>query len=170
MPNKYQLPQATILRTETARDLSVVQIKLSSEAYLSYPIAPGDLRISDPFQTIWEFHQLIARDGPILTFETYETNFSMPLINHVYDFCSWWLGTTMDAVRDMGAVWNRMPYPDNGSHDFCPITYENISAQGPLTEAYKSNHGWISVEAYEKYILQDALRVRNASRSIEWAA
>jgi hypothetical protein len=168
MRKPYCLPQGTIVEVERRGDLSLVCIDISREDYLVYPIAPADLRISSPFRTIWEFHQLILRDGLRLVFETYNNNYPLPRQGATYNFCSWWSPGAMDAVRDSNAVWERVAYPKIESHDHCLLTWESISANGPVKEGYRSSHGWVTVEAYEKYILKDAIRVRNDSHSIEW--
>jgi hypothetical protein len=68
----------------------------------------------------------------------------------------------MDLVPDTTRKWQRTKCPDNGKHDFCPMTYKNIGADEAEREGYLSDGVWISVDAYDKYIRDDFLRVRQA--------
>ena len=158
---------AMVQEANSACDAATVTIELSRDDYLSYPIAPADLRDPDNSRHIYHFHQLIQREGRILVFETYHSNFPLPTKGTSFAFCSWWVPQAMDAVRDTSAKWERQAYPDNGKHTHCLLTYKSISAYDVNNEGYQSSYGWITVEAYQEFIANDRLRVRTHCKSIE---
>jgi hypothetical protein len=167
MAEPYQLPTAKVLSAILAANMATVTIEISQEDYLGYPIAPADLRKLDTGESVFDFHQLIGRKGAKLVFETYKPQRLAPCVGATYAFCSWWIPNAMDAVRDMSAKWNRLPFPDDGQHDHCLLTNETISAYAERKEGYRSVHGWITVEAYREFIERDRLRIRNNNKSIE---
>lgn len=66
----------------------------------------------------------------------------------------------LDAVRDRSRVWSHEHYPDNGDHDHCLVTWTRIEAQGSHPDGYRSGCDWLTVNAYQTYIVQDLLRIR----------
>ena len=164
MTEPYNLPSATVVNVVVADDVVTTMIEISDESYLGYPIAPGDLRRPKSHEQLWELHQLIGRDGSHLVFETYRPTQTAPKPGEAYIFCSWWIPDAMNAVRDLSATWERLPYL--GRHDcvWCPLTYEDM---GQLGEGYRSVHGWITIAAYRQFIEEDRLRIRTNWRSIE---
>jgi hypothetical protein len=167
MTEPYRLPTATILRAERLGEVSTVAIEISREDYLTYPVAPASIWRRYPDQMVFQFHQLIGRDGPRLVFETYRAAYALPAVHSQGDFGSWWSHWAMDAVRDMSATWARLPYPNDGEHDHCLLTWETIAADADHKEGYQSSHGWITVEDFQEYIEKDCLRIRSAWKSIE---
>jgi hypothetical protein len=147
-----------------AGDVATTTIEISQESYLSYPIAPADLRRPDTHESLWHLHQLIAREGPHLVFESYQQTFTPLQLGGPYEFCSWWLPEALDAVRDLSATWERLPYLNRDYCERCLLTYETMDEQG---EGYRSSYGWITVAAYHEFIEEDRLRVRTRWRSIE---
>ncbi|HEX6122138.1 MAG TPA: hypothetical protein VFY89_03205, partial [Ktedonobacterales bacterium] len=94
-------------------------------------------------------------------FETYDHAGPLPEPGRPYIFGAWWTSDALDAVLDRQAVWMRERYPDDGTHEHCLLTWETIAAYDPYQrEGYRSEHGWITVAAYETYIEQDLLRLR----------
>ena len=71
MTEPYNLPSAKVVNVLVADDVVTTTIEISNESYLGYPIAPADLRRPKTHEGLWEFHQLVERDGPRLVFETY---------------------------------------------------------------------------------------------------
>lgn len=168
MVKPYRLPTASVLAADLSADVAQVMIVISDLSYLNYPIAPADLRLSDPYRSAFLFHQLVGRKGAQLVFETYKPEYPLPRVGETYEFCSWWIPCAMDAVRDISAAWQRLPYPNDGDHDHCLLSYETLAAYGEYKkEGYTSEHGWITVEAYQEFIEQDRLRIRSQWRSIE---
>ena len=158
---------AIVKDANLARDVATVTIEISREDYLGYPIAPADLRVPDTNNDVFHFHQLVKREGCVLVFETYQSEFPLPQKGTSFAFCSWWVPKAMEAVRDTAAKWKRQVYPDNGKHNHCLLTYKSISAYDENMEGYQSTYGWLTVTAYQEYIANDRLRVRSNWKSIE---
>lgn len=150
MTEPYQLPAATVLAARLSDDVAAVTIEVSRQDYLSYPIAPADLRRSNPHELVFPFHQLVDRQGSRVVFETYGPELPLPAMGSVHTFC-----------------WELLTYPDDGDHDHCLLTWKTISADTGDRVGYHSAHGWVTGDAYREFIEQDALRVRSCWRSIE---
>ena len=168
MNEPYQLPSAEVLHAGNIGDVATVTVEISREDYLGYPIAPADLWRRHTHDSVWHFHQLVARQGARLVFETYATQCELPGIGSIFDFSSWWLPDAMDAVRDTSAAWELTTAPDD-SCNRCLLTYETIAVGFEHGHAYRSQYGWITVDAYNQFIDRDVLRVRGNWRSIERA-
>jgi hypothetical protein len=174
MVEPYRLPSAIILDVAADADVATVAIDISQEDYLTYPVAPASLRNTEADLLrpgtdgcLFELHQLIAREGTRLVFETYLATQSLPSVGGEYSFGSWWNHWAMDAVRDLSANWKRFIYPENGNHDHCLFTWETISSTTGQLEGYHSQHGWITLASYEEYIERDRFRIRRQWRSCE---
>ena len=167
MTEPYRLPTATVVAARFDGDVATITIELSREDYLSYPIAPADLREDNPFRRVFPFHQLVGRMGPRLEFETYNVDLALPTVGGVLSFCSWWTRQGIDAVRDLNARWELRDYPDNGDHDHCLLTFETLSAYQGERQGYVSQHGWVTVAAYHEFIASDATRIRRQPRTCE---
>jgi hypothetical protein len=142
-------------------------IEVDRCSYLSYPIAPASLRSRDYDVTLFDFHQLIRRDGIQLTFETYGASTPPPPVDTKHPFCSWWTSRAMAAVGDLAAKWDLRPYPGDG-HDHCLLTWTKFSAIGEEADGYfNDEYGWITKEAFRDFIAEDRLRIRRFWRSIE---
>jgi hypothetical protein len=63
----------------------------------------------------------------------------------------------MDAILDTAAKWTLKTF-DRDDHDHCALTWETI--MGSNRAYFNPRHGWITQEAYNHYIRDDALRVR----------
>jgi hypothetical protein len=126
------------------------------------PLAPGGLwDPDDENRAVLPLHKLVEQSDSTLVFETYDHAGPLPEPGRQYIFGSWWTSDALDAVLDRQAVWVRERYPDNGTHEHCLLTWETIAAYGPYQrEGYHSEHGWITVAAYETYIEKDLLRLR----------
>src|SRR5206468_24415 len=71
MTGLYSPPSARVVRVAVADDVVTTTVEISDERYLSYPIAPADLWRDETQEQLWEFHQLVDRDGSCLALETY---------------------------------------------------------------------------------------------------
>jgi hypothetical protein len=167
LANPYRLPAATVLAIRSELEVVTTTIEIDQCSYLSYPIAPASLRSLDSNVAVFDFHQLIRRDGARLTFETYLAVTPPPPIGSRHLFCRWWASHAMAAVRDLAARWELRPYPGDG-HNHCLLTWTKISAIGEETEGYfNDDYGWISKQAFRDFIAEDRLRIRGAWLSIE---
>jgi hypothetical protein len=158
-----------VLSAILAGDVATVSVRLSRAEHLGRPIAPADLRETDPYRLVFPFHQLVGRDGSVLLFETYSPAEPLQEVGSTHTFSSWLLPAAFDALLDLAAVWTLADYPDDDDHDHCLFTWEAISAHGGRSPAYHSEHGWITADAYRDFIEADILRIRRRPRSIEAA-
>lgn len=53
MANPYRLPTAKVMAADFADDVARLTVEVSQQDYLKYPIAPADLRRSDPHQMVF---------------------------------------------------------------------------------------------------------------------
>jgi ribosomal protein S18 acetylase RimI-like enzyme len=167
MSTTYQPRIATVLSVAVADDVATVEIEISREDYLDYPIAPACLWNSKTREVFFPFDQLVRHENHRLRFETYRSEHLAPKVGDVAEFCSSWNHWAMDAVRDISADWERKNYPYDGEHDHCILTCQAIANYSEHKEGYVSEHGWVTVEAYQKYIENDQSRIRSNWRSIE---
>ena len=161
MSKHYFLPTAVVLSAYSSDDTATTIINISHQDYLGYPIAPASLkeRVNSDFN--FPLYQLVKREGPRLTFETYNIDIPQPIVGVTYEFYSWWIPDAIDAVLDTSVKWKQITYPDNGDHDHCLLTGETISAYDGYKEGYYSDlYGWITIEAHSKFIAHDILRIR----------
>lgn len=158
---------ARVVDVSTKEDVTVVQIEVQGEARpLIPPIAPAALYAEDdPAREVYQLHRLLHEEGDRLTFETYrDTSAEAPEVGHRYVFRSWWLEDALELVEDTSLEWTLERYPDNGDHDFCPLTYGDICGKPDCAacqhEGYRSGNRWITVDAYQRFIRDDVLRLR----------
>jgi hypothetical protein len=143
------------------REMLVTTVRLSDVP--SGPLVPAALweLTNDSSTEVIPFHRLRDREGDFLAFETFDPVTRLPLFEHEYVFQQWFAQWQMDIVTDTSRRWKRRVYPENGDHDHCRLTWESIDAGA---EAYRSNRDWITVDAYNKYIRDDFLKVRGTHK------
>ncbi len=155
---------AQILHAQRDADTSTVRLRVSFAPGVAVnpPLMPAGLYdTADPAREIFQLHKLVAEIGDTLTYETYNQNAPLPLAGCRHIFRFWWFAWQLEAVLDTQTFWVRRCYPENGDHEHCLLTWKTISARDEHSEGYYSEaHGWITVEAYETYILKDLLRIR----------
>lgn len=77
-----------------------------------------------------------------------------------YRIFSWWDPNQFRAATDRNVRWHSRAYDKPGDHTHCLLTWKAIYHG---TMAYQVNDaGWITVDAYEKHIRDDVLRLRRA--------
>jgi hypothetical protein len=156
-------PPAQLVAVETRGGVTRVVLTVLKMEYLpGPPLAPGGLwDPDDESRAVLQLHKLVEQSNSTLVFETYDHAGPLPEPGRHYIFGSWWTSDALDAVLDRQAVWVRERYPDDGAHEHCLLTWETIAAYGPYQrEGYRSEHGWITMAAYETYIEKDLLRLR----------
>src|SRR3954447_6933853 len=161
MSTSYQPPVATVVSVAVKEDLAIIEIEISRDDYLRYPIAPACLWNSATREEFFSFDQLVRCDNQRLQFETYLPDRLAPSVGKVGELCSLWSHWAMDAVRDTSVSWTRQNYPYPGEHAHCLLTWQTIADYVEHKEGYSSEHGWITVDAYEKYIENDRCLIRS---------
>jgi len=157
----YTEPVAEVISVRQEGDVATVALKICRQ--LHAPIAPAGLYDQlNPAREIFQLHKLIEESKRKIIFETYNSDKLLPAVGEKFIFRSWWILDALEAVQDTKVKWVRKPYPDNGGHDHCMLTWADISTDAENREGYHSKYGWITVEAYDKFIKQDVLRLRKA--------
>jgi hypothetical protein len=119
-------PYAVVLDSVRDGDLLVTAVLLSEHPGRS--LVPSSLWEQDPLREVVQFHKVRSEANLAFEFETFESTEAPIEKNHEYFLQKWWMGEAMDLVTDTTRNWERTRYPDNGQHDFCLLTYENIGA------------------------------------------
>jgi len=162
LPDKAGRAHAFVVETNEAGN------ELTSVLLLDHvprpPLVPAALwEISDPIKEVLQLHQVKDVEDNRLTCVTFEFEGDLPEKRREYAFQLWWVPSAMELVTDLVRKWSRKDYPDNGDHDHCELTWKTISAYTGCREGYESSGDWVTVDAYNKYIRDDFLRVRGVS-------
>jgi hypothetical protein len=141
-------------------------ISYGTPGRLSPPLIPGALVAhQSPEEGFFELHRLLARDDGAtdqLIYETYGTPTLLPEVGTRYILRIWWGQNQLDTVRDRNAEWILQPYPwsEPGTHNHCLLTWETIAVDSDNPIAYHSHHGWLTIAAYEEFIVRDTRRLQ----------
>ena len=158
---KYREPKGKIVGVSEEGGTSRLTIEF--DRMDSGPVAPAGL-YTDPSsgEERFQLHRVAQREGLVYTFETFHRPQPLPREGEVFFYRGWWLQEAMDAALDMSANWVRKNYPDNGDHAHCLFTWETIASYADCSEGYFSEkYGWITVEAYNKFINGDIYHLRD---------
>ena len=165
VPGEYRAPRGTIVSCVRRGDVTTTVI--DADRLHSEPFAPAALwTIKKPAIEVFQLHKAIGKRDLRLTFETYDTTVPPPISGVNYTYQCWWTDSQVAAVLDTTAVWILEPFPDDGDHDHCLLTWEHIAAYADCNEAYHSHLGWIAPEAFESYVQRDILRFRSGIKPI----
>lgn len=69
---------------------------------------------------------------------------------------AWWTPDQLEAAQNTALTWTRTFY-DAGDHDHCLLTWATIR-RGDV--AFVSDAGWITDDAYRRYIQDDELQLQ----------
>ncbi len=127
------------------------------------PVAPGGL-YTDPLsgQEAFAVHRATNRSGDQVTFESFgAAEAAAPVPGSSFFYRGWWVKAAMAAAVDTDARWERLVYPNDGTHEHCLFTSQTMSSYTGLPSGYWSaKHGWITEQAYCEFIVQDIYRLR----------
>ena len=113
---------------------------------------------TDEDQPVVELHKLLRLDGDAAMFEGYDLASSAPEPGGPYRVFSWWNPDQFRAATDPDVEWRKGTY-DKGDHTHCLLTWDAID-HGETAYQAGPDAGWITIDAYEKYIRDDVLRLR----------
>jgi len=162
----YVEPKGTVLQVLESKE--VTQLVIAFDRMDSAPIAPAGLYV-DPRKGIERFqlHRLVKQEKLVYTFQTYSRSHPLPDVGEVFSYRGWWLPEAMKAAIDTKEQWERKAYPDNGDHDHCLFTWENIAPLAENREGYYSDkYGWITCDAYARFVSGDYYRLRRSNAEL----
>ncbi len=156
----YKEPVAEVVDIARQRDVTTTVLKVLGELP-SAPLYPAALyHQSDPSREALQLHKLVGTARNVLTFQSYDVGPTLPSPGQRFIFRCWWSRDALELVLNTDLTWTLQEYPDDGSHSHCPLTYETISAYTGHRDGYRSGDTWITVEAYDRFIRDDVLRIR----------
>jgi hypothetical protein len=148
-----------IVRASREGDVTTTELWLQEGAWPSAPLAPATVWSGDVDRLLLiELHRLVDLEGASARFESYELETALPPIGGPHSFFAWWTPEQLAAAIDPSLEWQPVQYYES-DHGHCRLTWKEIEPGDPV---YVSDAGWITVEAYERYIRDDVLRVRAA--------
>ena len=160
---KYVEPLVQIVSSYQEHGITRLSLQLlRTGAEFSGPFAPASLHDPEnPSNFVIELHRCIHHDETTLVYDSYTAGITVPLEKEQFVLRLWWTQDQMDIVTDTAIKWTLLKYPDDRDHDHCELTWETIAAYGEYQhEGYHSDYGWITVDAYHKYIENDIPRIR----------
>ena len=157
----YKEPVAEILELLERDNVTACVVQLDRVLGSDSFLAPAALySLQEPAQERLQLHKLVDRVEKTLRFESYNLKPPLPSKGDKFIFRAWWRSDALALVKDTSLIWTRERYPDNGKHEHCPLTYKTISAYTGEREGYRCGKTWITVDAYERFIRDDILRLR----------
>jgi hypothetical protein len=150
-------PLVNVVSSSCRGDVTTAAVRLQ-EGHWSPPLAPASLWDYDaePPRTICDLHKCVSIDGDTATFESSGEEI---LIGGPYTLQGWWTPDALQAVEDESLRWRERRY--DGDDDFCLLTWKTLN---PGDTAYRSEVGWVSSDAYDRFIRRDFLRLRSPQR------
>jgi hypothetical protein len=146
-----------IVRASRAGDVITTEVRLEEGEWPSAPVAPASVWTDDHSRVI-ELHRQVDLTDDVAIFETYGIDGETPDPGGLYALYAWWSPEQLKAAEDRNLAWTLQSYDRPGDHDHCLFTWATI---GPGDVAYHSDDGWVSVDAYDRFIRDDALRLRS---------
>jgi hypothetical protein len=140
--------------------VTTTELRLDSGEWPFEPVAPATLWAARD-EPVTHLHKLLRLDGADATFESYGPQGEVPQPGGPYRMYSWFTPDQYEALTDTNVEWHRGVYEKPGDHTHCILTWEAID-DGDDGYRVEPGGGWISVDAYEKYIRDDILRVRRS--------
>jgi hypothetical protein len=149
---------ATITAASRAGDVTTVRLALESDRWPFEPVAPTTLWTDDN-QRVVELHKLIRLEDDAAVFETYALAHEPPQPGGPYRMIGWWTPEQYEAATNATIEQRRATFDKPGDHEHCLLTWATIQS-GDSGYHASPGGGWITVDAFEKYIRDDALRLR----------
>ncbi|MDD5195180.1 MAG: hypothetical protein PHQ96_05890 [Candidatus Omnitrophica bacterium] len=155
---KYKEPLAKVLKVIVNAEITKILLQL--DAAPPSPLFPSGLYLKNkPEKLASELHYLKDNLNPYFLFETYEKENTLKE-GKKYIFRCWWTPDQFEIATNKNIQWEKQRFLNDKDHEHCLLTWEEISTNSKNKEAYKSEYGWITIEAYEKFIAQNKFRLR----------
>ena len=156
-------PRVEILESSRIDDGCRVVCRFS-EAY-SDPVAPGAFYEKPASaEDVFRVHRVADRVGLVFTFETFGTDLPLLPSGRSLFYRGWWTKAAMRAALDVNCNWERMAYPNDGTHEHCLFTWAAIAAdEGERVGYFSKTHGWVAERAYMDFVVRDIYRLREAT-------
>jgi hypothetical protein len=122
---------------------------------LSGPLFPASLLVDG--KQVLHLDTLVGVEGDITLARTEEVPLR-ELAGGVVGFQKWWRADQLDAVVDVERTWTRRTGPSE-DHEHCLLDWTTIGRSGE-PEGWMSGADWICVACYQRYLVEDHLRVR----------
>jgi hypothetical protein len=135
---------------------TVIGLQLSPG--LSPPLAPASLVMDDV--TLVHLDALVDEIDGVTRFRT-EEHPRVPLRGQTVGLQQWWTPDAFDAVTDLTRSWVRESAPEPKAHEHCILGSEDIEQGVGDGTGWRSGDTWICCSCYERYIVEDHLRVRH---------
>jgi hypothetical protein len=148
----------SITSAERSGDVTTTELRLDSGEWPFDPLAPATLWAARD-EPVTEVHKLLRLNGADAVFESYDLEGEVPQPGGPYRMYSWFTPDQYKALTDTEAEWHRATYDKPSDHTHCILTWEGID-DGDDGYVVEPGGGWVSVDAYEKYIRDDLLRLR----------
>ncbi len=173
MTSSYEPFRATVLSVEIRQEIQVVRLRMG-ERFLkaqrsssSCPPAPASIWPVDPsWGERFELHRAFGQESEdLITFETYDWAGSpAPQPRTEVFYQGWWTPDQFAVATDLRLVWELAMFDRTGDHEHCVLSWATIE---PGMRGYRGlwanlQEVWLTVPAYEEYILRDRLRIRRS--------
>lgn len=152
--------RVTEVKVDQGNSIITIAFDLQVDLTKLDPICPATLyRDEDARSSLLDLHRLLSIQGQSATCISFDSSTEV-VVGETYFHQGWWSTSAYRLVTDRTRLWTLAKYPDDSDHDHCPLTWKKISTKNGEAFGYCSGDDWISVEAFEKYIRDDLLGVR----------
>ena len=157
---KFTPPVLTVL--EQIAGQGFLDTTLEGDAAYQPPLAPAGLYdVETQRVEAMQLHKFISQTAGSYTFRTYGLDLTTKLKGRQFVFRPWWTPRAFELVAIPSDAWRFAPYPNDGSHAHCELTYVGIGAAEEHKDGYFLENIWVTREAYENYIRDDVFHCRN---------
>jgi hypothetical protein len=148
---------ATLEDVFRSGDVTTTELRLESDHWPLDPVAPATLW-TEGNERVLDLHRLLRLHGELAVFESYDLDSGVPGPGGPHRMFAWWTPDEYKAATDPNVGWRQRIFDKPGEHTHCLLTWEAIDHG---TEAYQiDDAGWVTTDAYEKYVRDDVLRLR----------
>jgi hypothetical protein len=153
-----------IISSSREGDVTMTELRLQEGDWPPAPVAPATVWKGDAEGVpLIEVHRLVDLDGLSARFESFAIETALPAPGGPHSFFSWWTPEQLEAACDRSLEWRAVQYYES-DHGRCYLTWKEFQPGDPV---FMSDAGWITIDAYERYIRDDVLRLRTPPPATE---